>query len=84
MPILSIRISAELHKRFLAECERRDLKPAEFQAIVDRMAEADLTVTPRAPVKQIAAPQVHADTLHVAAPFGPVKRASPKPDKGRK
>lgn len=30
MPILTIRLPAELHERFLAECEKREIKPSEF------------------------------------------------------
>ena len=50
MPILTIRLPAELHERFLAECEKRDIKPSEFgrkaiEAIVDHMGEL-----PSAPV----------------------------------
>ena len=42
MPVLTIRLPAELHERFLAECEKRDIKASELgrkaiEAIVDRM-----------------------------------------------
>lgn len=45
MPVISIRVSAELHERFLAECEKRDIRPGELgrralEAITDQMIDA--------------------------------------------
>lgn len=48
MPVLTIRLPTELHERFLAECEKREIKPSEFgrraiEAIVDRMGDEPAT-----------------------------------------
>lgn len=45
MPILTIRLPAELHQRFLAACEAREVTPSEFgrravEAIVDGLESA--------------------------------------------
>jgi len=60
MPVLTIRLPAELHERFLAECEKRDTSPSEFgrkaiEAIIDHM--------PNRP-----SPQYRQETTVLAAP----------------
>lgn len=50
MPILSIRVPAELHESFVTQCERRGLAVPEvhrraIEAITEHMARADLTAS---------------------------------------
>lgn len=48
MPVLTIRLSTELHERFTAECLKRDTTPSELgrraiEAIVDHMIDQPMT-----------------------------------------
>ena len=61
MPILTIRLSAELHERFLAECDKRDIKPSELgrkaiETIVDHFVDAGspiMTQIARLPARKV-------------------------------
>ena len=50
MPILGLRLSPDLHERFIAECERRDEKPCDvgrrlIEAYADHSADTPMNRT---------------------------------------